>query len=77
MLWYSTEAPHQGASNKYHYFFLLRNMIYYVDNPSYLELCIILRKTLLGLAKAGLNSRVVLVLGGLNSKIYCISYFLS
>ena len=43
--------------------------------PSYLDLCRITRKCHLGLAKAGLNSGVVLILSGLkwNFTVYKIN----
>ena len=61
MLWYSLEVPHRDASSddyKQHIFCGEIKKKYYADTPSYLKLCRIMRKTHLGLAKAGLNSLI-------------------
>ena len=55
-------------------FFVEKQEKFYTETHTYLELCRIKIKTHLGLAKAGLDSGVVLFSSGLNSRI--LLYFI-
>ena len=50
------------------FFFFEKYEKYYIDTPSYMELCRITRKPDLGLETAGLHSGVVLFSSGLYSR---------